>query len=319
MEDVFLPRGDKRRDHDRALAGGIIARGDVVVEGLGIAETGSLGHGMADMDRCAEGLGEEFAVADRRIEMAIDLDIGLDAEELGLEALGSEASRIHLNVLNHRLELALAGERAEEGHLGEEGGIVVGIQSRRNRRTTASISGGDYVGIQSRRNRRTTVSISGGDYVGIQFRRNRRTTARIERTQVFGGLPEATHDELDATGHGAPDVDDSMEMIGHDTELKDTDLGEALVEMEQALNEVFGEGCLGHVSAEGVVIGDDEIAQQGLPTGDGKRHMIDTDAFPGRTALLPLPIVMRSHSRTKSGTKVQKNREICKRTGEKMI
>ena len=136
---------------------------------------------------------------------------------------------------------------------------------------------------------------------------------------MFGGLPEATHDELDATGHGAPDVDDSMEMIGHNAELKDTDLGEALVEMEQALNEVFGEGCLGHVSAEGVVIGDDEIAQQGLPTGDGKRHMIDTDAFPGRTALLPLPIVMRSHSRTKSGTKVQKNREICKRTGEKMI
>ena len=33
---------------------------------------------------------------------------------------------------------------------------------------------------------------------------------------MFGGLPEATHDELDATGHGAPDVDDSMEMIGHD-------------------------------------------------------------------------------------------------------
>ena len=279
MEDVFLPRGDKRRDHDRALAGGIIARGDVVVEGLGIAEAGSLGHGMADMDRCAEGLCEEFAVADRRIEMAIDLDIGLDAEELRLEALGSEASRIHLNVLNHRLELALAGERAEERHLGEEGGIVVGIQSRRNGRTTV----------------------------------------RIERTQVFGCLPEATHDELDATGHGAPDVDDSMKMIGHNAELKDTDLGEALVEMEQALNEVFGEGCLGHVSAEGVVIGDDEIAQQGLPTGDGKRHMIDTDAFPGRTALLPLPIVMRSHSRTKSGTKVQKNREICKRTGEKMI
>lgn len=299
MEDVFLPRGDKRRDHDRALAGGIIARGDVVVEGLGIAEASSLGHGMADMDRCAEGLCEEFAVADRRIEMAIDLDIGLDAEELRLEALGSEASRIHLNVLNHRLELALAGERAEERHLGEEGGIVVGIQSRRNRRTT--------------------VSISGGDYVGIQSRRNGRTTARIERTQVFGCLPEATHDELDATGHGAPDVDDSMEMIGHNAELKDTDLGEALVEMEQALNEVFGEGFLGHVSAEGVVIGDDEIAQQGLPTGDGKRHMIDTDAFPGRTALLPLPIVMWSHSRTKSGTKVQKNREICKRTGEKMI
>ena len=192
MEDVFLPRGDKRRDHDRALAGCIIAGGDVVVEGLGIAEAGSLGHGMADMDRSAEGWGEEFAVADRRIEMAIDLDIGLDAEELRLEALGSEAYGIHLNVLNHRLELALARERAEERHLGEEGGIVVGIQSRRNRRTTA----------------------------------------RIERTQVFGCLPEATHDELDATGHGAPDVDDSMEMIGHDTELKDTDLGETLVEME---------------------------------------------------------------------------------------
>ncbi len=287
MEDVFLPRGDKRRDHDRALAGGIIARGDVVVEGLGIAETGSLGHSMADMDRSAEGLCEEFAVADRRIEMAIDLDIGLDAEELRLEALGSEASRIHLNVLNHRLELAVAGERAEERHLGEEGGIVVGIQSRRNGRTTVCIDGGAYIGIQFRRNRRTTVCIDGGDYIGIQFRRNRRTTVSIERTQVFGGLPEATHDELDATGHGAPDVDDSMKMIGHDTELKDTDLGEALVEMEQALNEVFGEGSLGHVSAERVVIGDDEISQQGLPTGDGKRHMIDTDAFPGRTALLP--------------------------------
>ena len=98
MEDVFLPRGDKRRDHDRALAGGIIARGDVVVEGLGIAEAGSLGHSMADMDRSAEGLGEEFAIADRRIEMAIDLDIGLDAEELGLEALGSEAGGVHVEI-----------------------------------------------------------------------------------------------------------------------------------------------------------------------------------------------------------------------------
>ncbi len=147
MEDVFLPRGDKGRDHDRALAGGIIAGGDVVVEGLWVAETGSLGHSMADMDRSAEGLCEEFAIADRRIEMAMDLYIRLDAEELRLEALGSETYGIHLNVLNHRLELALAGERAEERHLEEEGGIVVGIQSRRNRRTTASISGGDYVGI----------------------------------------------------------------------------------------------------------------------------------------------------------------------------
>ena len=43
--------------------------------------------------------------------------------------------------------------------------------------------------------------------------------------EALNALKVATHDFCDADRHGMCDMNDSMEMIGHEAELEDTNLG----------------------------------------------------------------------------------------------
>ena len=74
-----------------------------------------------DVDGLAELLHEDADIAYGIIGTTVDLDVVLDAEEARLEALGGETSGIHLDVPDHRLELAVCGHGAEEGFLREDG------------------------------------------------------------------------------------------------------------------------------------------------------------------------------------------------------
>lgn len=105
-------------------------------------------------------------------------------------------------------------------------------------------------------------------------------------------MPEGASDHADTTRHGAPDMDDGMKMIWHHTELEHTDLRETIVEMEEALYQIFGERCLGDVGFGGVLFGDLQLTKDRTPTCCSKRHMIDTDTFPSRVWFLPMPCVM---------------------------
>lgn len=113
-EDVLLVGGDKRRDHDRAISGGFDAIVHIVAEGLVVAGFGFINEVVTDMDGLAVFFREEEDIADGIVHAPVDLDIVLDAEETGFEALGGKAGGVHLDIANHRLELVVGGHRAEE-------------------------------------------------------------------------------------------------------------------------------------------------------------------------------------------------------------
>ena len=95
---LFIAR-DERRDHDCAFGGGIETGGFVVFEGLVVAVFGGiLDPHAADVDGLAELLHEDTDITDGIVDMAVDLDVVLDTEEAGFEALGSEAGGVHVEI-----------------------------------------------------------------------------------------------------------------------------------------------------------------------------------------------------------------------------
>ena len=95
---LFIAR-DERRDHDRAFGSGIETGGFVVFEGLVVAMFGGiLDPHTTHVDGLAELLHEDTDITDGIVDTAVDLDVVLDTEEAGFEALGSEASRVHVEV-----------------------------------------------------------------------------------------------------------------------------------------------------------------------------------------------------------------------------
>ena len=95
---LFIAR-DERRDHDRAFGSGIETGGFVFFEGLVVAVFGGiLDPHAAYVDGLAELLHEDTDITDGIVDTAVDLDVVLDTEEAGFEALGSEASRVHVEV-----------------------------------------------------------------------------------------------------------------------------------------------------------------------------------------------------------------------------
>ena len=108
MEHFLLIAGDKRRDHDRTFGSGIEADCFVVFEGLVVAMFGGIiDPHAAHVDGLAELLHEDADITDGIVDTAVDLDVVLDTEEAGFEALSSEAGGVHLDVTDHRLELAV--------------------------------------------------------------------------------------------------------------------------------------------------------------------------------------------------------------------
>ena len=112
---LFIAR-DERRDHDRAFGGSFEAGGFVIFEGLVVAVLLSIfDPNAADMNGAVAVIMEKGDVTHGAVGAAGDVDVGLDAEEAGFEALGSEAHGVHLDIADHGLELVLSEERAEEG------------------------------------------------------------------------------------------------------------------------------------------------------------------------------------------------------------
>lgn len=287
-EDLFLMLGDERRDKDSALAGGGYATIHVLAEGLRVAGFGFVNEDMADVDLHKTGSHQKFGIPYSAVDTTGKVDVRLDTEEAGLEALGSEALGVHLYVAHHGIELTVAREGAHKRHLMEE--RIEGLPDR------------------IRRNRQTR---SNGE-VGIGKALNR---GRVLAAELFGGLPERAEDGHDALFHLAAYTNDEMEMIRHHTEPHDHYLWVTLIEMEEASNELFSEGSFFHISLGWVLFGDDELTEERFAAGHGEGHMVDADALPCRTTLLPMPLILRHSS--KFGAKVQKNMDIRKYKSEK--
>ena len=99
MEHFLFIARDERRDHDRAFGGGIETGGFVVFEGLVVAMFGGiLDPHAAYVDGLAELLHEDTDITDGIVGATVDLDVVLDTEEAGFEALGSEAGRVHVEI-----------------------------------------------------------------------------------------------------------------------------------------------------------------------------------------------------------------------------
>ena len=99
MEHFLFIARDEGRDHDRAFGGGIETGGFVVFEGLVVAMFGGiLDPHAAYVDGLAELLHEDTDITDGIVGATVDLDVVLDTEEAWFEALGSEASRVHVEV-----------------------------------------------------------------------------------------------------------------------------------------------------------------------------------------------------------------------------
>lgn len=230
MEHFLFIARDERRDHDRAFGGGIETGGFVVFEGLVVAMFGGIfDPHAADVDGLAELLHEDADITYSIVGATVDLDVMLNAEEAGFKALGSKAGGVHLDVADHGLELAVRGHGAEEGHFGKERRGERRIIFACNRRTLRG-ERPDSI----RRNGRTLRERR------IIFAWNRRTSfCGIGTTEFFGGLPETTYDGHDTIGHGALDMNDDMEMVGHKAELKDTYLRIVFMPMDDTLNEIL--------------------------------------------------------------------------------
>lgn len=69
---------------------------------------------------------QEARRANSGIDAVVDLDTGLDAEEAGLKALGSEALRVHVEVVDSGGELRVMPHGLDMRHLSEDGieGII---------------------------------------------------------------------------------------------------------------------------------------------------------------------------------------------------
>ena len=98
---LFIAR-DEGRYHDRAFGGGIETACFVVFEGLVVAMfSGIFDPHATDVDGLAELLHEDTDITDGIVDTAVDLDVVLDTEEAGIEALGSETGGVHLDVTDH--------------------------------------------------------------------------------------------------------------------------------------------------------------------------------------------------------------------------
>ena len=97
-EDLFLVLGDERRDKDSALTGCGDTAIHVFAEGLRVAGVRFVREIMADMNLHKTGTHQQFGIPHPAVGTTGEVDVRLDAEETGLEALGGKASVVHVNI-----------------------------------------------------------------------------------------------------------------------------------------------------------------------------------------------------------------------------
>lgn len=84
-------------------------------------------------------------------------------------------------------------------------------------------------------------------------------------------------------------MDNGVEMIGHQAEMQDTDLGVVGVDMYQLVDDRVAEVGAEDGGLGGVVVGDDKVAEERLAVRGNERHVIDADATPCSSVFLPMP------------------------------
>ncbi len=266
MEHFLFIARDEGRYHDRAFGGGIETGGFVVFEGLVVAMFGGIFDPHAtDVDGLAELLHEDTDITYGIVGAPVDLDVMLDAEEAGLEALSSETGGVHLDVTDHGLELAVCGHGAEEGFLREDGQLE----------PDAISANGRNLGVPD--------SISGNE---------RNLLGSGIKGEFFDALPETTDGSEDALRHGGCDVENGVEVVRHEAILEQFDLVVSFGDLGEVVNDGFAEFGALHVGLHGVIVGDDEFAQQGVAGRYHKDHVVDADAAPSAAVLLPMPSVV---------------------------
>ena len=97
-EDLLLVLGDERRDKDSALAGCCDAVIHVFAERLRVAGVSFVNEIMANMNLHKTGTHQEFGIPHPAVDTTGEVDVRLDTEETGFEALGSEANGVHVNI-----------------------------------------------------------------------------------------------------------------------------------------------------------------------------------------------------------------------------
>ena len=115
MEHLLFMLRDERRDHNCALTSGKNTAVLVITKRLIVAVLFSILHPhTTDVDGAVTVILKESDIPYGVVVSIGNNDVGLYAEEAGLEALGSEALRIHLYITDHRLELVLSMKRTEK-------------------------------------------------------------------------------------------------------------------------------------------------------------------------------------------------------------
>ena len=137
------------------------------------------------MDGGALGDVQEARRANSCIDAAVDLDTGLDAEEAGLKALGSEALGVHVEVVDSGGELRVMPHGLDMRHLSEDG--IEGIIS-----IVADLIAERFLIVMP-----TTTGQS----------LKRRIIIRICATELLGTHPKARDNLPEKDGHFGTEVD----------------------------------------------------------------------------------------------------------------
>ena len=85
--------------------------------------------------------------------------------------------------------------------------------------------------------------------------------------KTLDALQIATRDFSDADRHGACDMKDGVEMVGHEAELKDADLGVIGVDMQQFIDDGIAEVGALNGGLRRIIVGDEERAEEWFAVG----------------------------------------------------
>lgn len=154
------------------------------------------------MDGGALGDVQEARRANSGIDAAVDLDTGLDAEEAGLKALGSEALGVHVEVVDSGGELRVMPHGLDMRHLSEDG--IEGIIS-----IVADLIAERFLIVMP-----TTTGQS----------LKRRIIIGIGATELLGTHPKARDNLPDTPRKRALYIPNKMEMIRHERVMKHLDI-----------------------------------------------------------------------------------------------
>ena len=119
LHHLLLIGRDERRDHQHLLARFQYAGVLVVAQLQIVAMPGLLHHGMSDVHRVVSTLHQESHIPYPVVASVTNHDILLHTEKAWPQSLRGQPLRVHVQIADSVLQLAVAGHRADEGHFPE--------------------------------------------------------------------------------------------------------------------------------------------------------------------------------------------------------